>query len=316
MISVFIPAYNAHEFIDNAIMSLAIQTAKDFMKVIIINDGSEKDYQETVDKFSPYIHIEEFKHEKNMGVGFARQTALDILDTKYFSFLDSDDIYSDATAFQSMYEKMEESENYIAVFAQFYEQLHNGSYSIREKGESWIFSKMYRSSFIRKNNLSFPKQKANEDNVFNISLIGSLKNGEVIVSLDKPIYLWNFVKTSITRSNNSEHWFYEDMKGLIDGLYYIKNNPNISPAYWYREIEYAFFHLYFRYYDNLIYKRGKNFANDILQLSKKLYHEILWNNKKLEEEEYIKTLFSVIALEFQKPYENVDLFREFVGMVR
>lgn len=316
MISVFIPAYNAHDSIDYAIMSLVNQTIKQLIKVFIINDGSKKDYKETIDKFSPYIDIKEITHRKNMGVGFARQTALDTLSTKYFAFLDADDAYSDATAFQSMYEKIEESENYAAIFSYFYEELRDGSYRIRERTEPWIFAKIYRSSFVQKNQLSFPKQKANEDNVFNISLIGCLKDEEVVVSLQKPIYLWKFVKTSITRNNNSEHWFYQDLKGLVDGLYYIKHNPNIPKQYWHKEIEYAFFMIYFRYYDNIIYKNNQNFSKEMLDLAKNLYNKILSNYTELENNEYIKTMVNETVLDYQKPYANIDMFKNFLNLVK
>jgi glycosyltransferase involved in cell wall biosynthesis len=316
MISVFIPAYNAHEFIDNAIMSLAIQTAKDFMKVIIINDGSEKDYQETVDKFSPYIHIEEFKHEKNMGVGYARQTALNILDTKYFAFLDADDMYIDSTAFEFFYAQMESNDNYVAIFGQFYEEIGKYSYKLQDLVDVWVFAKIYRSSFIKKNNLVFPQTRGNEDNIFNISIGGALKNNEVVINYEKPIYLWRYSKNSITRKDNFEHWFNGDLKGLINGIYYIKENPNINKQHLYNHIKISFFHLYFRYHDNLVYRPEQNFAKDILELSKKIYDDFLKNDQEWLKTENIEMLFRTVALDFQKPYENVDLFREFVRMVQ
>jgi glycosyltransferase involved in cell wall biosynthesis len=131
MITVFIPAYNAHDFIDYGVMSLVNQTARDLMKIVIINDGSERDYQEVINKFSPYIKISEFKHEKNMGVGRARQTALDIVDTKYFAFLDSDDIYIDSTVFEFFYRQMESNPDYVAIFGQYYEEIDRYSYKIQ-----------------------------------------------------------------------------------------------------------------------------------------------------------------------------------------
>lgn len=316
MISVFIPAYNAHNTIDYAVMSLANQTARNLMKVFIINDGSDKNYAEVIEKFSPYINIVEITHEKNMGVGRARQTALDILDTEYFAFLDADDIYIDSTIFEIFYTQMEQNPNYIVFSAEFYEELELGSYLSQKANDVWLFAKIYRSSFIKKNNLSFPLTRCNEDNVFNISLIGCLKGDEVVANYDSPVYLWKYSKNSITRKNNFQHWFAEDLKGLVEGLYYIKDNPNINKIHWYRQIKLTFFHLYFRYHDNLVHLSEKNFAEDMLILAKKIYYDFLKDYDLWLEEENIKTVFKIVALDFHKPYEDVKMFRDFLEMVK
>jgi glycosyltransferase involved in cell wall biosynthesis len=316
MISVFIPAYNAHEYIDYAIMSLANQTIKNLMKVFIINDGSDKDYKEVINKFSPYIEIIEVAHEKNMGVGFARQTALNILDTKYFMFLDADDIYIDSTAFEFFYSQMEANPNYVAIFGHFYEELGPNSYLLQKNTDVWVFAKIYRSSFVKKNNLSFPPTRGNEDNIFNISVAGCLKDGEQVMNYEHPIYLWRYSKNSITRKNDFEHWFNGDLKGLIAGLYYIKSNPNINQTLWYRHVKIAFFHLYFRYHDNITHRPDDNFANDILELAKKIYNDFLKGYDEWLKEENIKNVFSMVVLDFQKPYEDIQMFRDFIEMVK
>jgi glycosyltransferase involved in cell wall biosynthesis len=316
MISVFIPAYNAHDYIDYAVMSLANQTARDLMKVYIINDGSDRDYKDVIDKFSAYINIVEITHEKNMGVGFARQTALNILDTKYFAFLDADDLYIDATAFEYFYAKMEENPNHMAVFGHFYQELKDGSYLLHEKTNVWIFCKIYRSSFVKRNNLSFPNLRTNEDNIFNISFVSCLKGDEIIVNYEKPIYLWKYFENSITRKDNFRNWYYDDLQGLVDGLYYIKDNPNIDQAHFYRNTKVAFFYLYFRYHDNLIYKPEYNFSNDILKLAKKIYNDFLKDNDVWLKDDRIKNIFDIVALDYQKSYADVQMFKDFIEMVK
>jgi glycosyltransferase involved in cell wall biosynthesis len=315
MITVFIPAYNAHDFIDYGIMSLINQTIKDLIKVVIINDGSVKDYSLVVQKFSPYINIKEITLEKNMGIGYARQVALDVLDTEYFAFLDSDDIYIDGTVFEFFYTQMENNPNYVAIFGQVYEELAPYSYKLHKEVDYWVFAKLYRSSFIKKNNLLFPPTRGNEDNVFNISIGGSIKNNDVIINYEKPIYLWKFNKNSITRENNFEHWFTGSPKGLINGIYYIKDNENINKQYLNNYIKIAFCNLYFIYHDNLFYRQGK-FSKEILDLAKKVYNDFLKEDLGFLEEKQINILFNSIVMDVESTHKNVDEFREFVKMLK
>jgi glycosyltransferase involved in cell wall biosynthesis len=315
MITVFIPAYNAHDFIDYGIMSLINQTIKELIKVVIINDGSVKDYSSVVQKFSPYINIKEITLKKNMGIGYARQVALNILDTKYFAFLDADDIYIDGTAFEFFYSQMEKNPNYVAIFGQIYEELGTYSYLLKEEVRVWVFAKLYRSSFIIKNNISFPVTNGNEDNVFNISVAGCLKGDESIMNYDRPIYLWKFNKNSITRKDNFNHWFYGSVKGLIDGIYHINDNKNINREHLNMHIKIALFTLYFTYYDNVKYRQGK-FSKEILSLAKKVYDDFLKEDISLIEEDQIKVFFNMVILDFQKPYENVKMFRDFVEILK
>jgi glycosyltransferase involved in cell wall biosynthesis len=315
MITVFIPAYNAHDFIDYAIMSLINQTLKDLIKVVIINDGSVKDYSLVLQKFSPYINIKEITLKKNMGIGYVRQVALNNLDTKYFAFLDADDIYIDGTTFEFFYTQMENNPNYVAISGQVYEETGPYSYKLHEDVNYWVFAKLYRSSFIIKNNLSFPPTNGNEDNIFNIAIGGCLKDDEIVMDYDRPIYLWKFNKNSITRKNNFEHWFHGSPKGLIDGIYYIKDNKNINAEHLNNHIKLAFFNLYFTYHDNIVHRKGE-FSKEILHLAKKVYNDFLKEDLTILEEEKIKIFFSMIVTSFQKPYEDVNMFREFVEIVK
>lgn len=58
MIDIIIPAYNAHKTIGQTIDSIVGQTYKDKIKITIVNDKSEKNYKEFIDKYSPIIEIE------------------------------------------------------------------------------------------------------------------------------------------------------------------------------------------------------------------------------------------------------------------
>lgn len=317
MISVFIPAYNAHSYIDRAVMSLINQSVNHLLKVIIINDGSEKDYQETIDKFSPYIHIEEIKHEKNMGVGYARQTALDNLDTKYFAFLDADDTYVNGMVFEILYNTMEEHPNYAAIFTDIYAEDEPYKYTIKDDTRFWVFSKIYRTSYIKEKGLSFPPGNANEDNIFNMALEMCVLNDDyVIMNYHSPSYLWHFAENSITRRNNFEFWFNQDLKGMVKGLNYIASNPNLNQEEFLENIILTFYLIYARYHDNLNMRKNEGFDKDMLNLAREIYSKYLSGYTHWYENDRIDHYLQRTIRDFQEGYRKRQMVKDFLKMVQ
>lgn len=90
-LSVLIPTYNRAEFLRFALESLVKQTYKNF-KVIVWDDGSTDDTKQVVDGFSRQLAIEYHKSESNEGVGSVRNRLLELVDTQYFAWQDSDDL--------------------------------------------------------------------------------------------------------------------------------------------------------------------------------------------------------------------------------
>lgn len=93
IVSVIVPTYNNAEYLPRALDSLLSQTLTSF-EVLIIDDGSTDDTQETV---SEYTEKERFKYRKhlfNQGGGAARNTGIMMAKGKYIAFLDADDTWS------------------------------------------------------------------------------------------------------------------------------------------------------------------------------------------------------------------------------
>jgi hypothetical protein len=62
--------------------------------------------------------------------------------------------------------------------------------------------------------------------------------------------------------------------------------------------------------------RKSEFSKEILHLAKKVYNDFLKEDLTILEEEKIKIFFSMVVTSFQNAYEKVDMFREFVQMVK
>lgn len=191
MISVVIAAYNEEEHLDKCIISVLSQTYQNF-EIIIINDGSTDGSAEIINKYK-----EEYKEKviaidkKNGGQASARNCGISAAKGKYITFLDADD-YID--------------KDYLKILATTAEKhkcnvVCSGQYKVGEDGKiihSIIYKsydgkcltrrlnisgKMYLTSYVKDNDVSFPEGKTYEDNSFNLQMF----------FLSNKIYFLNYV---------------------------------------------------------------------------------------------------------------------------
>lgn len=100
-ISVIIPAYNAQEYIQNAIESAKNQTLKD-IEIILVDDGSTDDTFEICKRYSISDKRIKVIHQDNKGISAARNIGIDNATGEYISFLDSDDTI-ELSMFEELY---------------------------------------------------------------------------------------------------------------------------------------------------------------------------------------------------------------------
>lgn len=89
-VSIIVPVYNAAQHIEKCLNSLLAQTYNDF-KIILIDDGSKDHSGEICDYYAKIDGRIEVIHKENKGVSHARNVGLDLVDSKYVTFCDSDD---------------------------------------------------------------------------------------------------------------------------------------------------------------------------------------------------------------------------------
>ncbi|MDL1975761.1 MAG: glycosyltransferase [Deltaproteobacteria bacterium] len=88
-VSTVIPTYNRSAFLGSAIESALNQRFEDF-EIIVADDSSMDNNKEVVRSFKDK-RIRYIRHEKNMGVSAARNTAIRASKGEYIAFLDDDD---------------------------------------------------------------------------------------------------------------------------------------------------------------------------------------------------------------------------------
>jgi glycosyltransferase involved in cell wall biosynthesis len=84
------PVYNCARFLRESIASVLGQTFRDF-ELIVVDDGSSDGSWAIIHTF-PDKRIRSFRFEQNLGVGLARNFAIEKADSEYVAFLDSDDV--------------------------------------------------------------------------------------------------------------------------------------------------------------------------------------------------------------------------------
>ena len=89
-VDVILPNYNKAEFLEEAINSVITQTYKNW-HLYIIDDHSNDNSLEIIDKFSGLKNVNIIKLNKNKGPSFCRNYVMRLSKSKYISFLDSDD---------------------------------------------------------------------------------------------------------------------------------------------------------------------------------------------------------------------------------
>ena len=90
MVSIIVPVYNTQKYLDACMKSIVNQTYSN-LEIIIIDDGSDEKCAKMCDEWAKKDERIIVIHKKNAGLGYARNSGLDIAKGEYVTFLDSDD---------------------------------------------------------------------------------------------------------------------------------------------------------------------------------------------------------------------------------
>lgn len=100
-VSIIIPIYNTEKYLERCMDSILGQTLKD-IEIILVDDQSPDNAPELCDDYALQDSRVKVIHKKNGGLGFARNSGLDIATGEYVAFLDSDD-YVDIRMYEMLY---------------------------------------------------------------------------------------------------------------------------------------------------------------------------------------------------------------------
>ena len=196
MIDLIIPIYNAHNTLEKTLMSIKLQTIVDNINIYLIDDCSNKDYDEILNKYSD-MNITYKKLDKNSGPAVARQHGIDTSNSEYIMFIDADDFFYDADSAKKLYEEIIKGYDYVIGCT--YEEKRN----IQIYNESDLHGKIYRRKFIEDNNIRFNETRFHEDNYFNnLVLLCKPK----LSKIEEKVYIYIYNDESITNKDNEKEF--------------------------------------------------------------------------------------------------------------
>lgn len=203
-ITIIMPAYNSENTIEKSIKSVVDQN-NDNWKLIIIDDNSTDNTRKICKEYEKK-YLEKIRCIKNTkkGVSSARNLGIELCDTEYIMFLDSDDTFS-KDAIQTMNRNVNDCDWVICGYNRIIfntNRIHktfddnsiynkNNVEELIEKMQdkcllNQLWNKIYKTNIIKENNIRFNEElDVCEDQLFNLEY---LKNIEIIKVIESVLY--------------------------------------------------------------------------------------------------------------------------------
>lgn len=113
MVSIIVPVYNVKKYLQQCLDSILLQTNTSW-ECLLIDDGSTDGSDKICDEYANRDKRFRVFHQKNAGVGSARNVGLKNARGKYVTFVDSDD-WAEKHFIQSLLESVADTDSCIYV---------------------------------------------------------------------------------------------------------------------------------------------------------------------------------------------------------
>lgn len=232
-LSIIVPVYNVEKYLDRCVQSL-IQQSLTEIEIILVDDGSPDNCPKMCDEWVKKDSRIKVIHKKNEGLGYARNSGLEVATGEYVTFIDSDD-YVDRDAYKQTYIEAVSSNLDVCYFryrrvtqdGKKYEVCHDKQkyYRIgRKEVDAFMLNlvgrdpnkpdqvpvsvsvcmAIFKRSIIQESNVRFVSEKeiASEDLIFDIQFLPYVNRIGVI-----PEVFYNyFINTSSISTSYSEDY--------------------------------------------------------------------------------------------------------------
>lgn len=141
-VNIIMPAYNRSYCIGNAIQSVLIQSHKKW-NLYIVDDGSTDSLDSVIKQFSNDNRIKFFKN-KHRGISHARNTGLNLVNSKYVFYLDTDNIWVESYL-RNMIVFMEAGDLDACYSG---ELIQEDNYAISYLGKEFDWEECFHSNYI------------------------------------------------------------------------------------------------------------------------------------------------------------------------
>ncbi|MBQ7160048.1 MAG: glycosyltransferase [Treponema sp.] len=183
LVSIIVPVYGVEKFLEKLILSLIRQTYEN-LEIILVDDGSPDNCGAICDKYAEHDSRIKVIHKENAGVSEARNTGMDSATGDFIVFVDGDDwLESDAVDYYvrlitKTYSDMAISDKNFTTRSRM--QTENDCFEIWASDKAaaeflyprisiGCWNKIFRTEFLRKNNIRFTMKISGEGMHFIVS---------------------------------------------------------------------------------------------------------------------------------------------------
>lgn len=184
-ITIIISAYNAAKTIERCVNSLLKQDIGVDYKILIFNDGSTDTTWDVLQKYKDN-HYVQLINKGNSGASETRNQGLDLVDSEYVTFVDSDD-YVDSNYLKVLISQYQKNSNIYLAICGYQKELPDGTTLMVGTGsntilnrkqalhdilisygfEGYLVNKLFKFSIIKEYELRFDKNlRISEDLLF------------------------------------------------------------------------------------------------------------------------------------------------------
>lgn len=203
-LDIIIPAYNVEKYIRECLDSVVNQKTKYRYRVIVIDDGSTDNTGKIIDEFADRENIC-IIHQANKGFSGARNAGLDLLNSKYVTFVDSDDmLYSDSVIESILNLAMDKGADIVqAGHFKFNDKSrkkfsYTGGKTTITKLKGYPWGKIYRATLFEK--VKFPENYYYEDSVMR-QIIHEIADKNKIYGTPDIMYMYRSNPNGITATS-------------------------------------------------------------------------------------------------------------------
>lgn len=233
-ISIIVPVFKVEKYINRCIESLINQTLED-IEIILVDDGSPDNCGLICDEYAKKDNRIRVIHKTNGGLGFARNSGLEIAIGNYIAFVDSDDFVS-LNMYEILYNEAEKNNADVClcgfnrvikddIILEYSNPMNKGIYTedavlkvilANMLGappdypkddfigmSSWMG--IYSKKIITENNIRFYSEREyiSEDALFNIDYFSKSKRAAIIPD---PLYYYCENAASLTKSYKGDRF--------------------------------------------------------------------------------------------------------------
>ena len=334
-VSIIVPIYNVESYIGECLDSLVRQTIKE-LEFICIDDGSEDNSYKILEQYAKQDARFIVLKQNREGQGIGRNKCIELAKGEYIAFVDPDDKL-ELNAMEKLYNFAKEKNAEVVQFDYmiFGESTKNKKnsfikkyckefkFNLQKKDVfNWrdlknekllvnvdyhVWSRFYKTSFVKDNKLQFAPTTNGEDHLF---IIGMLFNASKIHFLNESFYWYRLRAGSMvnTKSDNNFCAFtnlelaekYLQEKGLLPELDLILSRYKTQKLLWHmNQILDASIPRYIEQVKNYLSSEEYGYFDKMLKTPKNSFSEQLFSlkNERIEGVKY--KYLTILGFKFQ-----------------